>query len=565
MVKISDAANKVPMMFRGQTAGRCQLQRIDTSRTKNKEKQDVELWASEWIEKSYPQAPKFGGDVQTRTYQINWRFVTNAGQDDGIIRPVLGAYGWPYYPGSSMKGIFRSACTPEQSKRYCGRDAGNGDWVPGILRFHGGYPTSETWQENLVDIVHPQQSWQVGMEEKKSAGAFALISLYQPEIVFGISADRPVDWEEVWQIWDKALAKGIGCRVSSGYGQSANTQGKVLYSTVLKGQGMAPKLLNGEGEFRPNVLRAAIRGHALRIFGGLTNGENAIELVETLFGGVQGQGGTVGLLSMNFEERSLELEEYGRGAYAVPAYEVEGKLNWALNRQISDTKKEEVLTNMIKLLTRFAMVFGGFGKSWRRADHRLFFPEYNEDSRKPLIGCHWQWSGEKSFKFDVRVRKIAQVAEFIKQVQEVAKEWMKIQGVTPTPNSYAKDWREAWHPEKVQVWGREADSAENSIAIEWLHEPYRRGDRQLRIQEGSIYKTHLTGKVSQVGRIWHRMYPLVILAKNPDNPKKPIPKKTPRYLEFLIFFPDDSEKSDDFLDFLDSQQKAFQQLWPIEN
>ncbi|MDY7024510.1 MAG: RAMP superfamily protein, partial [Cyanobacteriota bacterium] len=329
MVKIPDAANKIPMMFRAQTAGRCQLQRIDTQRTRNKEKQDVELWASEWIEKSYQNPPQFGEGVETSTYQINWRFVTNGGQDDGIIRPVIGAYGWPYYPGSSMKGIFQSACTPEQSQRYCGRETKKGDWEPGVLRFHGGYPTNEDWQENLVDIVHPQQPWQVGMEDNKSAGAFALISLYQPQLVFGISATQPVDWDEVWKIWETALSKGIGCRVSTGYGQSKNSPEKPLYSTVLKGQGMAPKLLNGEGEFRPNIFRGAIRGHALRIFGGLTNADQAVELVETLFGGVQGQG-SVGLLGMNFQEKSLEINPFGRGSYEVPAYNVEGKLNWIL-------------------------------------------------------------------------------------------------------------------------------------------------------------------------------------------------------------------------------------------
>lgn len=50
--------------------------------------------------------------VQTRTYNLTWRFITNSGQDDGVIRPAIGAKGWPYYPGSSMKGIFRRACTP---------------------------------------------------------------------------------------------------------------------------------------------------------------------------------------------------------------------------------------------------------------------------------------------------------------------------------------------------------------------------------------------------------------------------------------------------------------------
>ncbi|MEH2011571.1 hypothetical protein [Nostoc sp.] len=102
-----------------------------------------------------------------------------------MICPVIGARGWPFYPGSSMKGIFRRACTIiEQAECYCGKDIKGGDFQPGILRFHGGYPTSDTWQENLVDIVHPQQDWQV-KDDKKSAGAFVQISLCKPELIFG--------------------------------------------------------------------------------------------------------------------------------------------------------------------------------------------------------------------------------------------------------------------------------------------------------------------------------------------------------------------------------------------
>jgi CRISPR-associated protein Cmr6 len=565
MVEIPDINNKIPMMFRAQTAGRCQLQRIDTERTRNKEKQDVELWASEWIEKSYPEAPQFGKGVQTRTYQINWRFVTNAGQDDGIIRPVIGAYGWPYYPGSSMKGIFKTACTDEQKRRFCGEKIinkhGGEDWKPGILRFHGGYPSGEFWRENLVDIVHPQQPWQVGIEDNKSGGAFALISLYQPELIFGISADKPVDWDEVWQIWETALSKGIGCRVSTGYGQFNKTSEKPLYSARLKGQGMAPKLLNGEGEFRPNMFRGAIRGHALRIFGGLTGPTQAINLVETLFGGIQGDG-TVGLLAMSFEENSLTLDTFGRGSYEVPTYNIEGKLNWFLTQSLPE-HQQKALTNLIKALTQFAMVFGGFGKSWRRADHRLFYPDYYQQSdRKALIGCHWQWTGKRSLITDVKVRKIDKVGGFIDDVRRVAMDWMELQGVAPTPEDFCLSWREAWHPDNVQVWGRLADEAEDSRAVGWFHGPYRRGDRQFRITEGTIYESHLTGKVSQVGRVWHRMYPVVVLKKAPNNPQKPLPKNTPQFLEFFIFFPDNSQDSDEFLHFLNSEQKLFKKLWP---
>ncbi|MGB3532906.1 MAG: RAMP superfamily protein [Microcoleaceae cyanobacterium] len=563
MVKIPDAANKIPMMFRAQTAGRCQLQRI----VKDKEKQDVELWTSEWIEKTDYKPPKLNSEIQTQTYQINWRFVTNGGQDDGIIRPVIGAYGWPYYPGSSMKGIFRSACNIEQKQRYCGKDIGNSDWQPGILRFHGGYPTDEEWQKNLVDIVHPQQPWQVGIPQNKKDGAFALISLYQPELIFGISATQKLteeEWKKIWNIWEKAIAKGLGCRVSSGYGQS-KIETKPLYSCQLKGQGMAAKLLDGEAEFRPNIFRAGIRGHAMRIFGGLTTANQAIELVETLFGGVQNHG-TVGLLTMYFEENSLNMGQFGQGAFKVDTYNVEGKLKWFLTQSLPDTQKD-ALTQLIKALTRFAMIFGGFGKSWRRADHRLFFPDYYEDSRKPLIGCHWQWSGTRSLLNDVGVRSLDKIASYIDdKVLKVAKDWMKLQGITPTPNNYAKDWREAWHPNTVEVWGRLADEAEDSRAIVWFHQAYRKGDRQFNIKEGTIYKSHLTGEAgrdSKVGHIWHRMFPRVVLKKNPDNPKKPIPHKTRQYFELITFFPDNSADSEEFLDFLYDEQKQFKKLWPL--
>jgi CRISPR-associated protein Cmr6 len=117
MPNIPDAAKKVPLMFQAQTAGRCQLQRL----VKDVPQQDAERWASQWIEKAYPDAPDFGEGVQSRNYTLSWRFLTNGGQDDGVSRPVIGARGWPFYPGSSMKGIFRRACTPEQAERYCGK------------------------------------------------------------------------------------------------------------------------------------------------------------------------------------------------------------------------------------------------------------------------------------------------------------------------------------------------------------------------------------------------------------------------------------------------------------
>ncbi len=554
-MSIPDAANKVPMMYRAQVEGRSQLQRL----VPKANKQDATRWAEEWIDKTYPEAPQFSEQVSTRTYTLAWRFVTNGGQDDGIIRPVIGARGWPFYPGSSMKGLFRKACNETQAVKYCGDDS---DQSPGILRFHGGYPTTTAWTENLVDIVHPQQNRQV-KEEGKSA-AFIQVSLHQPELQFGISSsvsDEETDWETVWQIWGKAIASGIGCRVSAGYGQPEGVKGDSLYHVGLQGQGQAPKLIdNDEGEFRPNVFRAAVRGHALRIFGGLTTADNAEKLVEQLFGGISGGSGTVGLLSMAFDTTSLELGTYGSGPYEQPTYNVQGTLRWLLTQPITE-EKCKALTLVIESFTRFAMLFGGFGKSWRRADHRLFYPDYYAQGRKPLIGCHWEWSDNRALVRENRVRRLSQVSGLIESVRKAATDWMGLQEIVVQPNLRA-DWREAWHPGTVQVWGRLAEDSEDSEAIRWLHGPYQRADRSLRTSEQTIKQTSVTGSLGKIGRLWHRMYPWVNVTPNPDDPKRPNIVHTHKYFELLTLFPDGSDASEDFLDFLSDRQDEFEKLWP---
>ncbi|MFP4254767.1 MAG: RAMP superfamily protein [Halothece sp.] len=562
--------SQIPMMYRAQLPGRCQLQYIDPVKSKNQKEQDSERWTSEWLKTVSSQPPKFSEGIRVQSYDINWRFVTNGGQDDGIIRPVIGAKGYPYYPGSSMKGVFRRACTPQQAQRYCGGDSGQGDFTPGLLRFHGGYPVDNNWQNQnyLVDIIHGQQDWQVKSNEKK--GALAQISLYQPTLKFGISSTVPLEeseWETIWKIWEKGLSTGIGCRVSAGYGQPKMKKANFFYKTGLQGQGMASKLVTGEAEFRPNMFKAALRGHALRLFGGLTTADNAEKLVQELFGGVKGET-TVGLLGVSFQfsPDHLNFEDFGRQPYTVTAYNVKGQLCFSLNKQLPEDQKK-VLMKVIKALTRFAMLFGGFGKSWRRADHQKFFPEYYEGGNaKPLIGCHWQWYGEASrFKHTRNgVRNLKQVPVFIDdRVRSHLQEWMALRGISPTPNNYAQNWREAWHPKKVQVWGRIATDNEDSRAIEWLHKPYRRAIREARIPEGTIYNSSVTGSMGNIGRIWHRMYPLVTLEPDPNNPEQYRTRPTDQYLELFTFFPSDypDQQEREFLNFLENQQEMFQLLW----
>ncbi|TYQ30422.1 RAMP superfamily CRISPR-associated protein [Pseudanabaena sp. UWO310] len=569
MSNIPDAYKKVPMMFQAQTKGRCQLQFLDQARkadpkhNKPRESQDAEIWCEEWTSETYPVAPIFDEPVKKQEYTISWRFVTNSGQDDGVIRPVIGASGYPFYPGSSMKGAFRQACKRlfrDRLGKYCGQEISKGDFSPGILRFHGGYPVDSSWTDGLVDLIHPQQKLQVMNSEKE--GAKVQISLYQPTIQFGISASEELDeseWEEIWQIWEAALGRGIGCRVSAGYGHRDQLKGELLYPPhLLKGQGMASKRLDESGEFRPNIFRAAIRGHALRIFGGLIDADTAEKQVEKIFGGVSGHG-VWGLLMMNFVTTSFEPKLFGNGQWEVPSYKVEGELGWLLSQEISEEHKA-ALKNLILHLNQFAMIFGGFGKSWRRADHRLFYEEYYEknNDRKPLIGCHWQWKKGR-YARDIKVYGSKYVTSFLDKLQEAARVWLQLQGVKLTAN-YATGWREAWHPDKVMVWGRIASNKESSEAIQWLHGAYQKRDNKAKISELSIYKSSVTGRVGQIGRLWHRMYPLMKLEPDPNDSTKKIPKPTASYLELLTIFPDGSEDCLNFLKFL-ADDGQFKQLW----
>ncbi|NEO29817.1 MAG: RAMP superfamily protein [Symploca sp. SIO3C6] len=573
MSNIPAPEQKIPRMFRAQIKGRSQLQFI----SKQAQQTDSERWVAEWIERVETQPPSFGEDVQTQTYTFSWRFVTNGGQDEGIIRPVMGAYGLPFYPGSSMKGAFCQVCTRQQRERYRLTKSGE---QPSLLRFHGGYPVND-WTQNLLDIVHPQQGWQVKTTDtgSKPSGesGYALVSLYQPTFEFGISSLlADINWDEVWTIWEKALGFGIGCRVSSGYGlpkarlqggeeQEIPVQGELLYKCYLSGQGQAPQLLdNQEGEFRPNIFRGALRGHALRIFGGLAEDETAEDLVDTLFGGVRGEG-KQGLLAIAFKPSHLDIDEFSQG-YDEPTYEVTGELRWLLTQPLAEAQ-QQCLKKLVRELMLFAMLFGGFGKSWRRADHRDFYEQYYQQrQQKPLIGCHWQWHG-RSLVEASRVRSLKQVGQFIESLRQTAQVWMNLQGVEYNPELHAT-WREIWHPDNVQVWGRIAEDQHDCLGIQWFHQPYQLRERILEQPELSIKRSSLTGSISQVGRIWHRMYPLVMVVPNPQDPKgKKRVRKTPRYLELLTIFPDSFPECQDFLDFLaqkaeiTSSHNPFQRLW----
>ncbi|NJL48959.1 MAG: RAMP superfamily protein [Leptolyngbyaceae cyanobacterium SM2_5_2] len=600
-----DIADSIPQMFRAQTEHRCQLQRL-----KKHQEPYIIKWTDEWRNFVDSEIPIFEESVFTRTYRIQWRLVSNSGQDEDLIRPVIGAGGWPLIPGSSMKGAFRRAFLADQVElrdHYCGKELENSDFRPGILRFHGGYPADLSWKNDLIDLTHPQQDWQV-RGKFKSGGAFSVISLKQTELRFGISSTQPLDeteWNTIWQIWERALAQGLGCRVSSGYGQFegdavAPLATDILHEVALKGQGVAPTLLvNGTPEIRPNIFKAALRGHALRLFGGYVAWDDSAEaLVETLFGGIRGQG-TQGLVALDVRWQSQDLREvdhYTGSPDPVTFYDVACRVQWRLAPQLQNTRQQELLPRLMQKLMEFAMVLGGFGKSWRRANHSIFRSEYT----KHPIGCHWQWIDEA----DQPIQSLADVTRLIDETQQAIWDWIDsqpqgfhayhearlIKRINPPlilkskklRDTKTSDWREVWQPGRVEVWGRLSHG--DSKVLDWLHDKsnYRRqtvpsrdsssrprvggqasnvaATQRYQAPKANIYRTTVSGyvgeevapevKETRVGRIWHRMYPLM-------------GEQIGQYLELLTFFPSpdsDDSASQGFQTFL-ANQKEFQPLW----
>jgi CRISPR-associated protein Cmr6 len=147
------------------------------------------------------------------------------------------------------------------------------------------------------------------------------------------------------------------------------------------------------------------------------------------------------------------------------------------------------------------MLLGGFGKSWRRVDHRLFMPKY----QKHLIGCHWQWTGESLANNPVN--NLEDIAPLINNLREVAKSWLTLQGkeIRETNNKF---WRETWHPENVTVWGRKVSNGQSS-AIHWLHSTEKPPQKKDRFNPHPIPKQKPERRQEiNYSRVWHRMYPL---------------------------------------------------------
>lgn len=489
---------KVPKMFRAQVQGHCNLQFVPDCENR-------EEWLKEWVDPQQIGKPYqhdnlanvrqagLSGSVYSVPVKFSYRLFTNCGQDT-IYRPALGKNGIPFVPGSSIKGLFRRVCDEEQKQRYCG-----GTEKQGILRFHGAYPVGDWTGKHVVpvveqgqtvrktrysilDLVHPQQARQV--QNQDDTTAIALISLYQPTLIFQFSSTDPsINWEEVEILLKKALSRGLGGKTSTGYGFPDGrskftqlpdlTQSEKSLHIPLEGSGVCSVTLTKDPEFRPNIFKASLRGHITRLLAGVCSDRNRVnQTVERLFGSTTSEG-----LVKIFWEQLRYPSPNNRGKN--PTYSVVGKLHIA-----APENQKELIEKAIK----FAYIMGGFGKSWRRVDHQKFYKWYHEN--KFAIGCHWTCLDENF----ISIQNREDLRNFLDRLYQFYQ-----QNLQAAPAEHLRNCRESWHPHRVGVYSQVVGESQ---AIKLFHDEIFKTTPAIGGREPGDPRPKF------VSCVWHRMLPI---------------------------------------------------------
>ncbi|MEB3325363.1 MAG: RAMP superfamily protein [Cyanobacteriota bacterium] len=523
------------MEYRAQVPGRCQRQYIKKPpHAPPGWRSDIQKWIDEWVERVDQALPFSGKGLQIVEAQIDWRLISNSGVDEGIIRPVIGAGGWPLIPGSGIKGLFRRACAPHHLEHWCGSPSASPDLKPGILRFHGAWPADASWAGGLLDVAHPQQNWQVGFTQgRERHSAFGVVSLHRPNLQIGLSCSdpdlRPEEWEEIVETLKRALRGGIGGRTCVGYGSSGRVTGDLVFECALEGQGPAAKLLDETPEFRPTMFRAAIRGMALRLFGGVTDPNTARMVVGRLFGSISPEDDksvNVGLVATAYTDATWEIGSSGWQNYRQPTYATSGRLQWRQLRPCAKGEDEALIAELLQVLHGLTMSLGGFGRGWRRPDHRIFRPQYD----KTPIGCHWQWRDVASLPSSIHIQSPEALARLLRQSRRLACEWLRATG---QPLGGPAPWREVIHPQQMRIWTRRAADPSDAEAVAWFHnspEDHQHAGEQN--DPRNLKRTILAGQMKQVGLIWNRLLPLLdpgdpAQTASPARPANPLARPAP--------------------------------------
>jgi hypothetical protein len=178
-------------------------------------------------------------------------------------------------------------------------------------------------------------------------------------------------------------------------------------------------------------------------------------------------------------------------------------LQWRLTRSPGSDAATALLADLVAALHGLTMSLAGFGKGWRRPDHRIFAPDYG----KTPLGCHWQWSEPGQLPPWIHVQSARDLAGLLHRSRQLASQWLEVNQMrsgTPAP------WREVLNPQRMNIWTRTASGPTDAEAVAWFHQASLEGDySSAQSDPRDLKRTILAGQVNQVGLIWNRLLSLL--------------------------------------------------------
>jgi CRISPR-associated protein Cmr6 len=324
-----------------------------------------------------------------------------------------------------------------------------------------------------------------------------------------LSSIKPLseeEWKNIEKLLRRALKQGLGGKTSSGYGLYAKPQDNYSIQVTLEGTGVSSQLLGKESEFRPNLFKATLRGHAKRLLGGFTNDSRLInQKLDYLFGGSK----NTGVVQIYWQPDSYP-EFFTVGTEKTPSYEIKGKLYLDVNRSNNNHYAQDL--EFIRKVLEFSLIMAGLGKSWRRIWHQDFKPDYKTRG----IGCHWIYNFTQPKLNLTNINNREKLQSFLRDLLKISQKYIS----SSSREKSTSQWREAWHPNNVKVYCKVVTRSE---LINLFHDktfksiPAVGGKISITVREGGREKTK---DKLQVSHVWHRMLPL-------DNNK---------YLEIITLF-----------------------------
>lgn len=399
-------------------------------------------------------------------------------------------YGVPYIPASSLKGVIHAwareqKVAEQEINRLLGYLKGKEASI-GRVQILDAFPTKPCLS---LDIANPQWTWK-GNEIKYGTVPHTLLSLHEPALVIGLVRTKLGCLEDVETIrgWlEQAInQKGLGSRVSTGYGrsgfQSDLPNQSRRYEFELWTQGMYGADTQ-KSEFRPTALRGMLR-YWFRAFAlGIYDPDVCKSLEAELFGTIEPKvkEGSIRIGVRCNASKNTEPEN------DLQPYKYTGKF-------FLESKVQKHLLLVEKIL-QISSHLGGIGRGARRPLHKFRDPA-NQDR---LRGCYWEIINfELSCNIKTWEESFQHLYEAFKAVKSFPEQSLRV-GNLGNPKDRNQDVfdrntkiyllpclnPEMKHPEKISNWRQNGDKLD--VIGKALHRLYSddkyKGKRNVNGQE----------------------------------------------------------------------------------